>query len=326
MERGIILKILREFGIDDYKEKIEIDSSRDNDYRLNIILDKKYVLRINTNRIDEARLDEIERLVNRYLKLNILAPKLYKNKDNKYSIKYNNYSCYLSEYLDYDTLDKVNNIDYDLIDYEINKSIGLFSKEYTNIDLIETKSSWSIIDLAPLDDKIDEKQENLNVLLEKLKELGEFDLVKDIINFNAKTRDRLKKIYKSLPRTVIQGDINDTNILVKDGHFIGLIDFNLSGTEVNVNNFCCETNECIMESDFNNLDPKTIYNNKVLKQEASINVILSEYKLNDLEKIAIKDYRRICEISMYPNVMSYIEYLKKDKAKMLEIIKIIINS
>lgn len=46
---------------------------------------------------------------------------------------------------------------------------------------------------------------------------------------------------------------------------------------------------------------------------------------NDLEKEAIGYYRSICRISMYPNVMNYLNYLKKDKVKMLRILERIIE-
>ena len=66
MEKSVVLDILKEFGISDYTEKNEIDSSLDEDYRLNIVIDKKYVLRINNDIITEERLASIYRLVERY--------------------------------------------------------------------------------------------------------------------------------------------------------------------------------------------------------------------------------------------------------------------
>ena len=48
-----------------------------------------------------------------------------------------------------------------------------------------------------------------------------------------------------------QGDLNNSNILIKDNHFYGLIDFNLSGTEVNINCFLAETNRGFDEEDLN---------------------------------------------------------------------------
>ena len=68
-----------------------------------------------------------------------------------------------------------------------------------------------------------------------------------------------------------------------------------------------------------------VYENWKRKQQEMLDVILSEYQLNDLEKKAIEDYRRICRISMYPNVMSFIEYLKRDKEKTIKILRRIIS-
>ena len=46
--------------------------------------------------------------------------------------------------------------------------------------------------------------------------------------------------------------------------------------------------------------------------------------MNDLEKSIIDDYRRICQISMYPNVIGYIYFLGQDKEKTLALIKKIV--
>ena len=49
------------------------------------------------------------------------------------------------------------------------------------------------------------------------------------------------------------------------------------------------------------------------EQECSLGFILSEYTLNDVEKIALPLYRNLGLISQYPNVMSYIRLMKRDK-------------
>ena len=38
------------------------------------------------------------------------------------------------------------------------------------------------------------------------------------------------------------------------------------------------------------------------------------------------DYRKICRISMYPNVMNYLEALEKDKEKILKFLRRIIRA
>ncbi len=325
MDNHEILDILREYGIDEFSDKKEIDSTNGDDYRLNIIIDKKYVLRINNAVMTEERLASIERLVERYRDIGVLAPRLFKNKEGNYISAHGEHVCYVSEYLDYPLWEeKENETDVEITRKEVLHSIGRLAKRYSNEDLSDVMSMWSIIDLAPLDVDVDEKQENLNHLVEKLKGFGETGLAHEIEAFNESARERIKAIYKDLPRCVIQGDLNASNILIEDGHFVGLIDFNMAGTEVNVNHFCCETTEELPEKDFAEKDADEIYDTWVKEQQEMLDVILSEYQLNDLEKTAIEDYRRICRISMYPNVMSFIEYLKRDKEKMIKILKRII--
>ena len=199
MEKKEIVKILQEFGIDDYIEKKEVDSSLEGDYRLNIILDKRYVLRINNDVMTQERLASIDRLAERYRQIGVLAPRLFKNRAGKYLVAYENHVCYLSEYLDYPTFrEKETECDSDKIFKEVRHSIGKLSARFSNVDLSAVNSMWSLIDLAPLDEEIDEKQENLNTLLEKLKEIGEKELAEQVVQFNEEKRSRLKKVYKKL--------------------------------------------------------------------------------------------------------------------------------
>ena len=324
MDKSIILNILHFYGIDGYKEITEIDSSKDEkDIRLNIIIDKKYVLRMNTNKLEEDYIDSIDRLSLRYIETKIITPRIIKRMDGKYITKYSKYYCYISEYLDYPLLS--DEINYDSIHKEVLSSIGKFAKKYSNYDLVKWNSMWSIIDLSPLDNEMDEKEENIILLTNKLESIGLMELKEDILKYNSYLRERIKEVYKELPRCVIQGDLNPSNILVFQDHFYGLIDFNLSGTEVNINAFCNETNEQLEEEDFIHLDAKEYYKKWTLKQEEALNIILKEYELNTLEKNTIYYYRKICQISMYPNVMAYIYYLDKDLNKAIELLNLIIE-
>ena len=326
MDNKEIINILREYGIDGFSDKTEIDSTNGDDYRLNVIIDKKYVLRINNAVMTEERLASIDRLVEKYRRIGVLAPRLFKNKEGDYLSAHGDHVCYVSEYLDYPLWEeKEDETDVETIRKEVLRSIGRLSKKYSNEDLSDVMSMWSIIDLAPLDVDVDEKQENLDLLVENLKGLGETELAHEVEAFNDSARERIRALYKDLPRCVIQGDLNASNILIEDGHFVGLIDFNMAGTEVNVNHFCCETNEEITEEDFAEKDADEVYENWKREQQEMLDVILSEYQLNDLEKKAIEDYRRICRISMYPNVMRFIEYLKRDKEKTIKILRRIIS-
>ena len=325
MKKDELINILNNYSISDIIDYREIDTTNGDDYRVNIVVDKKYVLRINNDVITEERLQSVSRLCERYRSIGVLAPKLYKNKDGVYLTSYQNHVCYLSEYLDYSTEEDATSCNHKQVEKEVLKMIGIFSKKYSNYDLSDINSMWSLIDLAPLDINVDEKQENLDMLVKNLDEIGESNLAKSIVSFNEKNRNEIKKVYKQLPRCVIQGDLNCANILVKDTHFIGLIDFNMAGTEVNVNYFCAETNGYISKKDFLAKSAFEFYSDWILEQNCKLAIIMKEYALNELEKGIIENYRNICMISQYPNVMAFINFLKEDKAKTLDIIRLILE-
>lgn len=314
MDRENIAKTLRRYGIDSFSVYKIIDSSKNNDYRLNIIIDNKYVLRISSNEITEKRLAEIDRLAERYRRINVLAPRLFKNDSDKYVLPLDSHIAYVSEYLDYETCEHMDkHIFAKTIMPDILKMIGRFSREFSGIDLSETMSMWSIFELAPLDEKIDEKQENLDILVDFLSEQELPELAAAIVAANKESRNMLKKIYKNLPRTVIQGDLNSSNILIKDGKFVGLIDFNMAGTEVNVNNFCAETNGFPDFTDIKEENIEKVISCWLNEQQQNLAIILSEYTLNETEEIALPLYRNLCLLSQYPNVLIYISLFKRDK-------------
>ena len=88
----------------------------------------------------------------------------------------------------------------------------MLASAYTNIDLSVTKSMWSIIDLAPLDKDVDEKQEHLNRLVRCLKS-HQLDAAADLsVSCNEKARMKIKSIFQNYPACVYQGDLNFTNI------------------------------------------------------------------------------------------------------------------
>ncbi len=314
MDREIIEEILIRYGIDLFTEYKIVDTSRSNSYRLNIIVDNTYVLRINGDEITEQRLSEIDRLAERYRQIAVLAPRLLKNDAGRYIMPWDSYNAYVSEYLDYETCEGMEDeVFTKTIEAGLFKMIGEFSRKFSGVDLSETMSMWSIFDLAPLDEEVDEKQENLNMLVEFLSEQGLSELASAFVMANEENRKGLKKIYKALPRTVIQGDLNSSNILVKDGRFVGLIDFNMAGTEVNVNHFCAETNGA---PDFDGINEKNIgdiISRWIDEQERNLNIILSEYTLNKTEKIALPLYRNLGLLSQYPNVRSYMRLIERDK-------------
>lgn len=198
---------------------------------------------------------------------------------------------------------------------EVIEHLGILATKYTGLDLTETKSMWSIVDLAPLDIDIDEKQENTNALIDALRKNGYDNLASNVDVFNAMLREKIMVVFSKLPRCVYQGDLNSTNVLHNDGHFVGLIDFNMAGTDVNINVFLNETNWFPEEAEFDSLSVSEIIAKQDSEQAKAISVIIKYYTLNDDEKYALPYYKRIVDMFQYPNLCSMVEWLNSDTRK-----------
>ena len=312
-----IQEIMSHFGLSVQSVTNFYDTSHnDEDKRLNYILDDKYVLKINsTVAMWESRLQEIHRLISRYRSIGVYCPDLLPTLDGTLSYTWQKdekeYTCFVEEYAIYPVLDWGTEHDRK----EVIEHLGVFASKYTGVDLSETKSMWSIIDLAPLDVDIDEKQENTNALTEALRKNGYTNLAVQVDNLNTMLREKIMAVFADLPRCVYQGDLNSTNELYHGGHFVGLIDFNMAGTDVNINVFLNETNWFPEDAEFDSLSVEEIIAKQDTEQYDALSVILRHYKLSDIEKYALPYYKRIADMFQYPNVCSMVEWLSNDARK-----------
>ena len=324
-----IQKIMLHFGLAVHNVTNFYDTSHnEEDKRLNFILDDTYVLKINSaGAMWEERLQEIHRLICRYRSIDVYCPDLIPALDGTFSYILQKdgkeYTCFVEEYAIYPVLGWGTEHDRK----EVIEHLGVLASKYSGVDLSETKSMWSIIDLAPLDVDIDEKQENTNALTEALRKNGYAELAVQVENFNTMLREKIMVVFEDLPRCVYQGDLNSTNVLHKDGHFAGLIDFNMAGTDVNINVFVNETNWFPEEAEFDALSVEEIIAKQDAEQEAELAVILRHYALNDIEKYAFPYYKRIADMFQYPNVCAMAEWLNCDtrRGKCVELIKAMVE-
>lgn len=320
-----IQEIMLHFGLSVQSVTKCYDTSHDeDDKRINYILDDKYVLKVNSVRaMWEDRLQEIKRLIARYRSIGVYCPDIMPTLDGRLSYTIfrdgAEYICFVEEYAMYPVLADGAELDR----REVIEHLGVLAAKYTGVDLSQTKSMWSIIDLAPLDVDIDEKQENTNMLVEALRKNGYIDLAEQVNSINNTLREKIMAVFKELPRCVYQGDLNGTNELVKDGHFAGLIDFNMSGTDVNINVFLNETNWFPEEDEFDSLSVPEIIARLDHEQEDNLAVIFKHYSLNDAEKYAFPYYKRIVDMFQYPDVCEMVEWLKNDarRGKCAELIR-----
>lgn len=309
-----------------------IDSSRsEEDKRYNYSIDKKYMLKINNARpVTEEFLTQISRLQDRYRKIGIYCPLLIRNQYGKFGYPFRhegeNYLCFAEEYAVYEIADP-EKVDEFKLKKKMLGHLGKLASAYTGIDLVETRSMWSIIDLAPLDEKVDEKQENLDDLTACLREKGYGKLAPQLQEANQAARAVILEHFSELPRCVYQGDLNLSNLLVDEkGEFAGIIDFNMFGTEVNINCFLNETMWGGEKAVFEEKSAAEILREMQEKQKELLEGIWKYYTPNEVEKKCIPAYQKVIYLSLYPNVVLWKHLLQTQQhtEKVLELLRLIL--
>jgi len=337
LNRSEIEKLLNMYGITAFDNFTMIDSSHgDSDIRHNYIIDKKYVLRVNSAKVmDEERLKELNVLIARYNDFGYKAPYFLSYSSDKYVVEYKNCYCYLSEYLDYEIADNVK----DRCRAELIKErvvmVAKFANVYKGVELIDTLSMYSLFDLCPYDQLeglgIDEKQDNFNTLHKDLIDAKEIEFAEKLKTAYETYRKELKSFYKDLPKCVFQGDENFSNLCVDEqNHIIGLFDFNMSGTEVVANylaNIALQGNYFYEEENFGQYTAQEIYTMLINAFEKNTHLIQQYYTFSDLEYYGYKLYVKIAMISGYWNQCAFSEYLKNEKYKdkVVELLGLIIE-
>ncbi|MBO4888997.1 MAG: phosphotransferase [Firmicutes bacterium] len=327
--REDILAELAKYGFEAEGDIRLIDTSHDaDDIRLNYIIDKKWVLRFcNAPDMTENRLREMNRLIDRYIRFGLRCPRFLTDQQDVFFHEWTHRSaqpkdrlvCYLAEYVDLPTAyelkpdpEKEEEIWLEVLD-----SVAGFAEEYRDVDLSGTFGMYSLFDLSPFDIPlgIDEKQQNFNSLCEELRKIGETTLVEKLEKKHTEIRKKIRSVYRDLPHCVFQADENLSNVLVDENlHIAGLIDFNLAGTEVIVNQFANlgggfkeEVNEPI--------GAKARMDYAMASYEKYQGRMLKIYHANDLERKAIEWYSWIALVAGWPQVCFFLEGLKNEALK-----------
>ena len=298
-----------------------IDSSHGaDDLRLNYIIDRKWVLRIvSAPDMTEKRLSELDRLIGRYRDFGLICPAFLPDPAGRFIHKRDGLTCCLSEFIDLPTADDLSLTDAekDALMREVYASVAGFAERYRNVDLSDTMGMYSLFDLSPFDkaEGIDEKQQNFNSLCGSLRGIGETALAERLEKTHALIRGKLKAVYKALPRCVFQADENLSNVLVdREHHLAGLIDFNLAGTEVIVNQFAnlgSGFDEDITEP----IGAGTRFDHALQSCRKDRDLLLGIYHATEEEKRAMTWYTWIALVAGWPQVCFFLGGLKKESLK-----------
>ena len=314
--------LLSLYGVKGIQSAGLIDTSHDaQDIRWNYIIDKKYVLRFtNAPEMTEGRLDDLNRLIGRYADFGLRCPAFLKGTDGRFFHPWGELTVYLSEYVDLPIAEEADLTETEKVALrkEVCLSIAGFMERYKGVDLIPTMGMYSLFDLSPYDvpEGFDEKQWNLNNLTAALRKAGADGLASRLEAWNESVRARLLSVYKELPRCVTQADEGFTNVLLDEKkHLKGLIDFNLSGTDVCVNLIA---NNAILDLDRpsdRSFDPQAELEKALAGYRENAARMLAVYGASEAERDALVDYAWIALICQYPNASACIHGIEKEETR-----------
>lgn len=313
-------------------------SRGDNDYRVHIFAewpDKKIVIKITDN--DFTTIERVQswaKTIEAYLSVGYYCPRIIKNVHGDYaaniSLNGRTYCIYAEEFSKYKTAeafpksDITTNGSYIFLD-DVLKSIGVIGAKH--LETADFPSTCCILEkFAPSDpcDEIMQESLNFKKVVEKSlpKHKERFD---KIWNLFLENKSKLEEVYRFLPTSTFQGDLNHTNILLDDSkNFVGMLDFNLSGRDTIVNHLFTEI---MIECDCCGYD--VFYskeaNEKTIKLFLSkIRLIADIYEFSEMEiNTAILIYRYLKPFWWRP--AHEIENVKDDEQKVLQIFEWVEN-
>ena len=228
-----------------------IDTSRgDSDFRLTFIIDTaaggKFVLKLADNDFTfPEKIAVWQRTVNEYRALGYYCPRIFRDKTGGFPLvgfRGRRCTAYAEEYALYrpaadraaddEQLDRI----CDGYKQDIWRMTARVAARY--FDYTEYPSAYCLFETFCPSDKTDEVLENALEWKKCADTLpGEFrEQAERIWQLWTANRAALEPIYKQLPTSVFQADLNPTNILLNDeGKFVGVYDFNLCGRDVFLN-------------------------------------------------------------------------------------------
>ena len=229
----------------------------DDDFRNTLIITsgkgEKHVLKFASNDFTfPEKIRMWQRTVNEYRSLGYYCPLIINDRQGSFPIvRYKDHDCvvYAEEFSKYKSLEdrtacmeKGNDEEYNKYLNDIWSMTAKIAAK--KLDYTDYPSAYCLFETFCPSDKTDEVYENAlewKAVSETLPyEFAEQSMrIWRLWNDN---RENLRKIYKKLPVSVFQADLNSTNLLIDDdGVFRGVLDFNLCGKDVFLNYLMRET-------------------------------------------------------------------------------------
>ncbi len=331
-DSNLLIKICDYFAIDHSVITFCSDTSHSlSDIRINFYVNKDWLIKIHSkNDLNQAVFLELSKVIENYNKSGIYVPRFHPASDGQYLYHFcfegREFLAWTEECAPYESAD----FDHysEEVKIDVLEKTAKYMRLNTNKDLMSRYSMWSIVELAAWDEEIDEKEENYRLLRDALLSVKQSDLVSELDELNTCCRKSIKKALPRLRKCSIQGDLNATNILLDHGKFAGLIDFNMAGTEVNINNILNETRYDLSMADFENFTAQEIFKKMTDYREHLLFHMFKFYEPDKHEKNAWDDYRKIVDLFLWPNVSLWDDLIRNNiyLDKVLDLITLIIES
>lgn len=211
--------------------------------------EKKYVIKIARNGFTTTeRVNGWNDIIAEYRKLGCYSPQLLKSRSGNYAEQavFRDKQCIVweeefAEYYFRENLDESVYVGDDgkyVYHDEVFEFLGRAAeKHYSNFPY---KSGFVRFEPFSSDDSTDEIEECVETFDRLVKERAPGFLARweNIRNLFLENKNKLAEIYDELPTSVFQADLNENNLLLdENGHFKGMIDYNLAGEDKVLNIF-----------------------------------------------------------------------------------------
>ena len=224
-----------------------LDLSRGNDdYRKVYVVDdgdRKIVIKHLSNTFsDRRRIEGWFSLMDEYRRSGLYCPKIvpniYGGQLHCDCIDGREYYTYAEEYSIYETAENigrdkcVDNEGYYTFTPDVMRNLGKIAS--LKLDMLDWPSAYCLLEPFCAPDTTDEATECAVAFVKYVNDNIPLHLprAEALLKLFYKCQDDLKSVYKMLPTSCFQADLNDSNILLdSENNFVGLIDFNLCGKE-----------------------------------------------------------------------------------------------
>ena len=227
---------------DDFREAISITLENE----------ERYVLKLAANEFTfPERIAMWARTASEYCSLGYYAPKIIADRQGNFPrVEYKGHDCvaYVEEFAPYRSAgEHKEGTNVDLVPartyiHDVWRMTAKVAQKH--FDFTEYLSGWCLFDLFDSTYEEDEVMENALAWKEYTESFPEEfkEQVERIWNLWIENKNQLEPVYRKLPKSIFQADMNSSNILLdEDNKFVGVFDFNLAGKEVVLNYLFRET-------------------------------------------------------------------------------------